>query len=397
MSVAKASRAARAFTMIELLIGLAVSAVVMTAITVVYADATNFQRQQRIRQQLAQGGGVFDRQFNSELRTTGLGRAANFRLGTTASINAVYGGTGTTVSPINTNQTFVQGVGGSIVTLMLVGDVPRPDANFETFGLLSDAPVGHGKVAFSNDHTGSCAPTNPVTTGCDSGLFPSSLGSTCQNVLDRGCAWAGKRLRADDVLQIVTGDGMYQNVQVASTMTAAPAPGSQQMALSLQTGGTFPYPAATVWPNAAPGDAPADVRGQGWVATMDRVFYRYCPGAIVDFGVAPSVNANCGGTRLTNEARVIERMQCWGPVDVTNAAWTNAANPALQTATCTAWEPVLRDVDSVRFAFSDISQSVPAMPRELTYEIKLVKRYGKGSGTELRHTLRNATRLRNVR
>jgi prepilin-type N-terminal cleavage/methylation domain-containing protein len=397
----------RAFTMLELLVGLAISTVVMTAVTLVYAQATNEQRQQRIRNQLAQDGAAFERQFNSEMRVVGMGRPRGGRIDNATEdlvdnvMHVVFSKAAgaSSFSEVDSTRTISADSAGDVVALMVVADVPRPDANFETFSLLSDRPVGVNRVSFINDHTGTCAPTSPATCnagGVSSLLFPNASGSECNAVLDRGCAWGGKRLRGGDVFQIMVGDGSYANVEVtgALTMNAAGAAGGRQLALNVAGAGANKYP-STRWPNTALGDAPTDVRGQGFVTTLDRVSYRYCPAAIVDFGTARTdAGATCNGPRMLTEGRVIERRQCWGAVDPDDSNWTSLSSP---NGVCTPWEPVLRDVDRVEFQFDDMTTSNPLMPRQISYRILLARRYGKDDVTKVIHSLRGSIRLRNVR
>jgi prepilin-type N-terminal cleavage/methylation domain-containing protein len=393
----------RGFTILELLVGLAVSSVVMTAITMVFGHATNVQRQQRVRNRLGQDAAIFERQFNTEMRIVGMGRPRSTRLGTTARLDIAYvklpGATAFT--PVTSPTTLTANSGSLAVSaVMIVADVPRPDSNSETFGLLGDRPVGANRVAFINDHTGTCAPTTPAT--CNAGgdaslLYPGGPGSDCSSALDRGCAWAGKRLRPNDVFQIVVGDGTYANVQVGSALSssASPGAGGDQVALNLNSGGTHPYPA--VWPNTALGDAPIDVRGQGFVTSMDRIAYRFCPGPLRNLA-DPPVNSGpeCDGTRSSpNESRVIERRQCWGPVVAESSTWTSYSTPEIQPGTCTAWEVVLRNVESMEIAFDDFSSN--DLPRQIEYRVQLNERYGQGAATDVKHFVRGAARMRNVR
>ena len=117
-----------------------------------------------------------------------------------------------------------------------------------------------------------------------------------------------------------------------------------------------------VWPNVLPADAPVGVSGQGYVTTIDRVFFRL------------------NGTNL-------ERIQCFGDPDPGSANWPNLATntlPGTLASTpaggalneCTAAEVIAKNVASVAFAYADGTGTVTAtknLIRRIDWTIKLRK------------------------
>jgi hypothetical protein len=280
-------------------------------------------------------------------------------------------------------------------------DIARPDANHSTFGLLDDHPTGPATVSFHTDNNGSCTPSTsgaPCSTATASPLFAGATSGLCSSAAaskDRNCPWGQKRVRGGESVQIVAGNGEYANVKADAAMGAVASTtsgGDNTIALKLTN-----YPSS--WPNTALGDPPVDVRGQGWVTTQDRVFYRYCDGNIDGTGGTP-----CGGTRTSAEKRVIERRQCWGAVTPEDASWPSAPmdaaalrgalNPAIEAGTCTPWEVVLRHVDRAEFR---VSLGDTGLPNSVTFNVSLKRRTGSLPSSDVGHDILGSVQLRNSR
>jgi type II secretory pathway pseudopilin PulG len=375
----------RAFSLIELLLGLTVSIIVITAISVVFTDTMRNQRLQRARAQLARDGAAFGHQFTQEARLTSMGRPPGQRV--TLDL---------TTRPSGVLTALATTTGFAFMT-----DVARPDANHSTFGLLDDHPTGGATVSFHTDNNGSCTPSTsstPCSTAVTSPLFAGETSGLCNSAAssrDRSCPWGQKRLRPGEPLQIVAGNGEYANVRADTALAAIASTnvaGDKTIALKLSN-----YPAT--WPNTALGDAPVDVRGQGWVTTQDRVFYRYCNGNIDGTG-----GTVCGGTRTSAEKRVIERRQCWGAVLPENARWPStrltdatlrgALDPAIEAGTCTPWEVVLRHVDSAEFV---VDTGDTGLAASVKFNIKLKRRTGTLASSDVGHAILGSVQLRNSR
>lgn len=328
----------RGFTILELLVGLTVSAIVLAAVVHIFRDTMVAQRRQRVRAELARQGAFLGNMLHRELRVIGLGRPTG---------TSVIGGQ---PAPVAISFAGDRALG-------FVADLPRPDATFSTFGFLEDRPAGFGRIMFHTDQNGACAPDGGACPIETSSTLYRGDGATCASAAgDRTCPWGNKRLRPDEVFQVVAGNGSWTNVAPdggALSMLPTPAlDGGTVRGLVLDT--TINAARAQGWPatwtNFTRGDAPVDIRGQGFVATLDRVFYRHC-------GVA------CPGGSGLN--RVLERRQCWGPVVSNDAAWPgNAVNTneadllggafdpaAAPGAECTPWEVVARDVETVTFSY----------------------------------------------
>jgi hypothetical protein len=334
----------RAFTILELLIGLVASAVVLTAMIAAFAEVMKTQRQQRVRAELARQGAFLGHVLNTELRVIGLGRPEG---------NSVIGNKPPPISVLFAGPTAIG----------FVADLPRPDATSNTFGFLEDRPAGFQRVMWHTDNNGVCAPDGGA---CDirrtSTLYRGDVATCATNAADRTCPWSNHRLRPGETFQLVAGNGTWTNLiadgagntSAGLTMEAALAPdGGNVRGLVVgpatnDVGQALGWPAA--WLNTARGDAPVDVRGQGFVTTLDRVFFRHCAAA-------------CPGG--TGRERVLERRQCWGPLHPDHPAWphvdadtddatlrSGAFDPlAVPGTTCTPWEVAARDVETFRLSY----------------------------------------------
>jgi hypothetical protein len=328
----------RAFTILELLVGLVVSTIVLLAILQIFQDTMVTQRRQRVRAELARQGAFLGNMLHRELRVIGLGKPL-----------------GTSVIGAQPPPVSISFAGNS--ALGFVADLPRPDATFSTFGFLEDRPAGFRRLMFHTDQNGACASDGGA---CDiettSTLYRGDAATCATSAGDRTCPWGNKRLRGNEIFQVVAGNGTWTNLQAdggAITMQPTTAPDGGTVNGLVVDAAEDPSRALgwpATWTNFARGDPPVDIRGQGFVTTLDRVFYRFC-------------GEDCLGG--SGADRVLERRQCWGPVIPNHPAWPTTADntneaallggafdpAALPGGECTPWEIVARDVESVTFSY----------------------------------------------
>ncbi len=333
----------RGFTILELLVGLTVAAIVLTAVVSLFTETMRTQHRQRSRAELARQGAFLGHMLTQELRVIGLGVPMSVSVD------------GNLAPPVPVLFAHGQAIG-------FVADLPRPDATFNTFGFLDDRPAGFERVMWHTDNNGSCAPQlGGACTITETSALYRGDNNACEDAGDRTCPWSNHRLRPGEFFQLVAGNGTWANLKSTGSgqssggfaMTVASNPdGRDVRGITIDSAKSasqaIGWPAA--WTNVTVGDAPVDVRGQGFVTTLDRVFYRFCNGA-------------CGGG--SGQTNVLERRQCWGPVVSNDVSWpttsatTNGAalidgsfDPtSVPSATCTPWEIAARDVQSVSFTY----------------------------------------------
>jgi prepilin-type N-terminal cleavage/methylation domain-containing protein len=327
-------RRLHAFTLLELACGLAIAGIVLTALTGLYLQLMTFRTHARALDELMRDGAFATALLEQDLRGAGLG------VPTDAHISSDYG-TATTTFP-------------SVVLLAntsefgIVGDLPSPDANFPTFGFLHDRAAGDGAhVAFHSESNGSCVPDTSAAT-CNivdaSVFFPGDSKGNCRSTAsDRTCAWGLRRVVAGERIQVVAGDGMWTHTAAASPLAVSATAGSKTTKVfALNLSGAWDTDA---WPNAVDTDLPTASSGQGYVTSLDRVFYR-----------------------TVTSTKTLERQQCWGDPDPSNPNWPPAAATTMPTTftytpnapargiapvttSCTDWEVVAGNVASVTFKY----------------------------------------------
>jgi hypothetical protein len=187
--------------------------------------------------------------------------------------------------------------------------------------------------------TGSCA------TSTTSLFFPGEAGCNTTSAFgDRTCAWGLRRVLAGERLIIVSGDGRWTHAGFDATGALEEVGTAKVFAAKLAASWTpadWPDPPAP----SLPVTMPNETAGQGWVATLDRVFFT-----------------------LDAATNTLQRIQCTGDPDPANANWpppTATAIPASLTYTptggtatsCGPFEVVARHVDSVTFSYFDASDS----------------------------------------
>ncbi len=375
----------RAFTLIEITIALSASLAIMAVATSLVVTSLRDARRSRVRTELSRDGQLIDRMLRSELPQIGLGMPISRNLRSdygTADVSTFYAA----VLVANPEQ------------IGFMADLPRPDAQMNTFGILPNRPLGgRDRIFWLNDSTGSCLPDNgggSCTIQEASLLFAGdALGACTSSASDRGCPWSMKRLAPGEPFQIVAGDGSWTHALMPSTPSLANSSATPSIA-ALKLDAQWP----TTWPNTAPGDFPGGVRGQGYVTTLDRVFYVFTP---------PS----------SDTSGSIFRVQCWGDPDPQNDAWpgpTKTTVPPLSTLrfgvtrngnnvpqVCTDAEVVARHVVSVVFRYFDVldnelvtvdSALKKSSIRRIDYEVVLEREHDKRT---LQEQLTGSVAIRN--
>lgn len=321
--------APRGATLIELMVSLALLAVVLGVAVGLVAGAIQSAARGRARGELARQGNFVNALLSNELRMAGLG----VPMATGNHIADGYDGVG----PTNFDS-FVILAQPTVVGI--VADLPRPDAQYSTFGLLNSRPTGvRNAVMWHTENNGSCAPDTvgpTCTTQTTSIFFPGVDGCDAPgDVNERLCPWGMKRARAGERLQIVDGAHRWTHAGVADPLAMSSLSATGALALNLST--TWD----SFWANTTTTDLPGAVTGQGFVTTIDRLFYRL------------------NGSNL-------ERNQCWGDPDPDDANWPNLAATALPASListpatgeaneCSGFEVVAKNVTNVVFEYFDNS------------------------------------------
>jgi prepilin-type N-terminal cleavage/methylation domain-containing protein len=345
-------RPLRGATLIELMVALSLLAVVLSVTVGLVAGMLRNGARVRARAELSRQGEFVNTILTNELRMAGFGVPPS----TGTHIDDAYAGPGATAFASYVILATSTAVG-------VVGDFPRPDAQYSTYGVLANRPGGgRDRVMWHTENNGSCAP-NTIGPSCNTGntsvFFPRQNGcSSTSSVNDRTCPWGMKRARAGERIQVVSGAGRWTHAGVSSPMSMTSFGAAGQLSLMLSTSWNV------VWPNTAASDPPVAVSGQGYVTTIDRVFYRL------------------NGTDL-------ERIQCWGDPDPGSSNWPNLATntmPALASLAvtptggvqneCTAPEVVAKNVASLSFTYLDGAGAVTtnkAQIRRIDWALKLSK------------------------
>jgi prepilin-type N-terminal cleavage/methylation domain-containing protein len=343
MSEQRCRRRGRGFSLLEVTVALAIAAVIITILMDLLVEANKGGRKTRVRSQLANAGAVVNQQLRQELALAGLGVPSGVNIATGA-----------------TDQIASVVLVASATEVGVLGDFPRPDANFSTFGLLDDRPPASERsrhVAWHNENNGNCMPTSAVggcTTADTSVFFPGETGckTTASAPGDRTCPWGMLRLRGAEPFQVVAGNKQWFSASNNAVLTVHDH-GAATM-LVIDTGNTFPV----AWTNDGPSSLPNGGAGQGWVTTLDRIFYRFNAGA-----------------------RTVERIQCWGVPKPADPLWPAATATTAGTGPCAApfegmaaYEVVASDVDSLAFTYFDGADVVVALPINTIGKKKSVRR-----------------------
>lgn len=303
--------------MIELVIGLTMGAIVLGALVAILGTALVENRRQRAHSELQRDAEFVVQLLTQEIRQAGLG------VPTGAHVDPAFG-TGAP-STFDARRILVAGA----TDMLIMGDLPRPDANYPAFGTLHDRANGAlNRISWHTENNGTCVPGTCVI-GDASVFFPG--GGDCDSATARTCPWYG-RLGSGDRIQVVEGSGQWAH-SAMSTLAPTVSNGVVSAQLSVGLDGTGR------WVNAVHGDAPTGTYGQGWVTSIDRVRYRYDAG--------------------TNTLR---RTQCLGDPDPEHGNWPDATASTVPASlsvdptgtaptSCTAEEIMARNVSSVAFRY----------------------------------------------
>jgi len=343
----------RGATLIELMVSLALLAVVLSVTVGLIVGSIQTGHRARVRASLARQGQFVNTLLGSELRMAGLG--VPFSSGT--HIDDAYAGGGDTTFDTNVILATASAVG-------VVGDFPRPEAQYNTLGAIDDHPGGDkSSVYWHTENNGGCAPqtgTGSCNTGDFSPFFPGENGcSTTGSFADRTCPWGMRRASLGEHIQVVSGAMRWTHAQIVTSGTSMKTNGAN--------GNLFLKLATTwnaVWPNDTQDSAPNAVTGQGFVTTIDRVFYVF------------------DGT-----AQTISRIQCNGDPDPQNANWPNLSTNTLPSTaslqltptggaanTCTGPEIIAKNVLSCQFSYFDnlgVTTTAKNLVRRVDWVIKM--------------------------
>jgi prepilin-type N-terminal cleavage/methylation domain-containing protein len=311
----------RGFTLVEVMVAIAMAVVMMGGLMQILLNVERLGIRARTRASMSNNGAIAAQLMRQELGQAGLGVPRGLQ-----------------ELPTAANGFYAVVVLAAPTVVGVVADLARPDANFSTFGLLDDRhPVAVADqprhLAWHTDNNGGCMPqtgAGSCTTANSSAFFPGEAGcaTAATGAQARTCPWGLKRLRPSERFQVVAANGRWHGVDNLSPLTSR-AVGPNGM-IMLDIGTNLP----TTWANNSVSALPIAGASQGWVTSLDRVFFR------------------------ENKAkRTLERIQCWGTPDTANASWPPAAATTAPATPCTTgqgmddWEIIATDVESVAFTY----------------------------------------------
>lgn len=309
------------FTMMEIAIGMALGVIVIGAVVMSLVMVLQENRRARAHAELQRDAAHVTQLLTQEIRMAGSG------VPTGSHVNPSYDGGA--VSRFDARRVLV----ADAEDIVIVGDLPRPDANYPAFGVLHDrANNSLNAISWHTENNGTCVPkAADCNIGSSSVFFPLA-GGLCNSSTARWCPWYG-RLESGDRIQVVDGAGLWSHAGMASLSPVTPV-GLVSADLSPAMAG---YGG---WTNDVDGSYPTGKYGQGWVTSIDRVAYRFDAG--------------------TN---TIRRQQCWGDPSPSNANWPGptvatlpgslSVSPAGTASICPAEEIIARHVQSVAYRYLD--------------------------------------------
>lgn len=370
----------RGFSLIEVIIALAIGAVLLSTVMSVLTLTLKDNRRTRVHSEIMRDAESVTHMMNSELRLAGLG------VPTGVHIDSAYG----TSPPVSFYGALLV---GNVTAVGVLADLPRPDANYSAFGSIHSRPTGAlltaSNIAWHTENNGACMPDGLLGTcvvGRDSVFFADDVqGCNATGVgaafNDRKCPWGMRRVLAGESIQIAAGDGKWSHATITGDVVKV---GVSQVFSAKLSPGYDPVD----WPNLIPGDGPGGKAGQGFVTTLDRVFYSLVGSTIV-------------------------RRQCWGDPNPNDSDWPNAtgnavpANPqntgggGAANSTCTVPEVVARNVSALHFDYFDASgvavtvasAATKASVRRIDYTIDFAKTV---DGRPVLHQVSGSVRLTNL-
>ncbi len=297
--VARASaRARRGFTLIEVIVATGVGVIILTAMMGYLMHRSRMDQQEAQLGRLKQDASLVLGQLGRELRQAGLGRPTRARR---------EGDGETYPGPL---------LAASEASLAFVADLPRPDSSLNGLSAFAanqlNPPLPDRGVALLNELNGGCDVDSSSLSGChtdEASLLLTPSGVDCRASPDSAptCPWGLKKYRPGEWLVLVDGVGRWVERRVSSNLFATAA---GRTALQLDT--------------RLPSDF-FDVPNRGWVASLDRVFYRL-------------------------EGEAVERKQCWGSAGIP-ATVSALSRPCGSSTDGTSWEPLLRSASPKGLAF----------------------------------------------
>ena len=353
-----------AFTLVEVIVAMVLSIIILGVCMTIMVNTLAEGRRTRTQAEMARDGSFTGQLFAQELRQAGLGVPNG------GHINAANGTT--------TNVAFYASLLVAAPTQIgIVGDLARPDANYNAYGPLHNRTVGSADVAWHTENNGTCvvdAVSGSCSTAVSSLFFPGEAGCDAAGTGhfgDRTCPWGLRRVLPGERLIIVSGDGRWAHAALATPGTVDNAGPLQVLAARLSPGyspADWPDPVAP----SLPVTVPNETAGQGWVTTLDRVFFTF-----------------------DAATHTIQRMQCSGDPDPENPNWpgpTATAIPASAVFTptggapnvCGPFEIIARHVDSLAFSYFDAA-GAPVLLRNTGPLKKSIRRVN--YRIQFRHTL----------
>jgi prepilin-type N-terminal cleavage/methylation domain-containing protein len=291
-------QARRGFTLIEVLVASAVGLIILTGMMGYLVQRSRRDHQEKQLAQLKQDASLVLGQLGRELRQAGLGRPTRARR---EGEGEIFPG------PL---------IAADETSLAFAVDLPRPDASLN--GLSSFAanqtvpPMPDRSVALLNELNGGCDVDGSSPSACRTDvssllLMPSGVDCLSSPGSAPTCPWGLKKYRPGEWLVLVDGVGRWVERRVSLSLYASSA---SRTALQLNE----PLPADFF-----------DVPNRGWVASVDRVFYRLREGTV-------------------------ERKQCWNMMGSPVTAST-LSRPCTSGGDGTPWEPLLRTAEARGFTF----------------------------------------------
>ncbi len=322
----------RGATLIELMVSLSLMAVVLAVTIGVIVGAAQSGARARARAGLARQGQYLNTLLSNELRMAGLGVPA----ASGTHIDDAYAGAGDTTFDTDVILATSTSVG-------IVGDFPRPTRQYNTLGTLDGhAAGGPSDVMWHTENNGSCAPqtgSGSCSTASTSLFFPGESGcNTGGAVDDRTCPWGMRRVSDGESIQVVSGAMRWTHAHASNPLTMSTFGTNGLLSLHLSTAWS-----SAVWPNDSNSAAPTAVTGEGFVTSIDRVFYFF-----------------------DSSAHTISRIQCFGDPAPQDTNWPNLANNTLPSIsslevtpnggsqnTCVGPEVVAQHVETVQLDYFD--------------------------------------------
>lgn len=279
----------RGFTLVEVLVASAVGLIILTGMMGYLMHRARMDQQEAQLARLKQDSSLVLGQLSRELRQAGLGRPSRARR--------------------DGDRELFPGplIAADVTSLAFVADLPRPDADLNglsTFAANQSVPAMPNRgVALLNELNGGCDVDSSSPSACrtdEASLVLPAPGVDCRAAPFTAptCPWGLKKYRPGEWLVFVDGVGRWVERQVSSNLFSS---ATGRIALQLE--------------ERLPADF-FEVPNRGWVASMDRVFYRL-------------------------EGHTVERKQCWSPLGVFASA-SSLSSPCGASADGTAWEPLLR-------------------------------------------------------